>query len=369
MSIPEIGLTLTRIEPLHVPFSSPSWIVFSPSTYRIFISGDGALCIMDARNLHRSLEERGDFSSLRFSSDGNLFAAALNNSFRVWKYSSDRYILLGEFPLPHIQYISPGELYLEFSSTSTSILSLCRGILRVRPLYSSSTTPKACRQHAAISYSGRYIATADQSQSTVTIINLRSHTPCQLVDAGGEIEGLVITSNVLLVAISEKVVGWLLTEEGRVSNVAENKMADQGDSIWATTSPFRRPRLLRFRVGGQVGVIGTDDVFPFIYHAETGGVLDRVHEPEHFGSPWVSFYQPPDCQQHRYLQHHSPPPEDGWLVPCTTTGKAGWVIDPEGRHRFWLPVEWRAPQDRKDWHHDISTLFVRIGEHLVIIKF
>ena len=30
---------------------------------------------------------------------------------------------------------------------------------------------------------------------------------------------------------------------------------------------------------------------------------------------------------------------DGWLIPHKATPEAAWVIDPEGRHRFWVPVE------------------------------
>ena len=185
---------------------------------------------------------------------------------------------------------------------------------------------------------------------------------------------MAITNNVLLVAISEKVVGWLLTEEGRVSNVAENKMADHRDSIWTTTSPYRRPKSLCFRVGGKVGMIGPGYVTPFIYDIETGDVPDRAHEPRTSGFPWLSFYATSDCQEYHYLRHHGTPRydlplKDSWLAPCTTAGNAGWVVDPEGRHRLWLPVEWRAPWDPKNCHHDITTLFTRIGDQPVAIKF
>ena len=365
-SISELGPTRTKIEPLHVSFSSPFALAFSPSTHRFSTSGGGALCIMDARNSHPLLEESGDFSPLRFSSDGSLFAAARGNGFRVWKYTSDRYLPFGEFLLPRIPSSSSSELLLQFSPTSASILSRCGNVLQVWRLDSPPVTVQTRRQLATISRSGRYIATAHESQSGVTITDLYSQTPSQFIDTGGEIEGLVITGNVLLVAFSDKIVGWLLTEEGRVAGVVDDGRASLSDSIWTVTSP---PKLLCLRVSGQAGMIGTDDVFPFTYHTGTGGFPDRVDEPPPFGFPWLSFYKPSDYQEYHYLRHDGTPPKDGWLASRTTTGKAAWVVDPEGRHRLWVPVEWRAPWHPKHCHQDITTLFTRIGDQPVIIKF
>ena len=373
MSIFEIGPTLPKIERLHVAFSPPSWIAFSPSTYRISLLGPGTLCIIDARNSQRLFEDRGNFFSLRFSSDANLLAAPQENGFRVWKYISGSYALFGEFLLPHIPFFSPHEFYLEFSPTSASVLSRCGNILQVWRLHEPPISPRIHHQHAAISHSGRYIATADKSQNTIIIIDVHSRAPSQFIDTGEEIEGLAITGNVLLVAFSEKVVGWLLTEEGRVAGVVGNERVSQSDSIWTVTSPLRHPKSLCFRVSGQVGLIGTHDTLPFRYHTGTGGVPDYSHQPRHFDFPWISLYKPGDYKEYHYLRHDDAPqrdtlPEDGWSVLGTTTGKAGWVMDPDGRHRFWAPVEWRR-LDNRNWHHDITTLFVGTGDQPVVIKF
>ena len=150
-------------------------------------------------------------------------------------------------------------------------------------------------------------------------------------------------------AFSTKVVGWLLTEEGTVDRVFGNRRAYRSDSIWTITSPPRRPKRSCFRVSGQVGVIGTDNTTPFVYHTETGGAPDCPHESQDFGFSWVSFYQPSDYQEYHHLCHPDNTPQrdisskDGWLVSRTTTGNAEWVVDPEGKHRLWLPVKWRAP--------------------------
>ena len=379
LSISEIGPTRINIEELPIVGLDPLTVVFSPSTYRISISTDHTLHIRD-ENGQSLLQERHEISFSRFSSDASLFAALHGNGFHVWKYTSgnyflpDKYLLSGKYLLSHIPSFSEEQLTLEFSPNSTSILSWWKNVLHVSRLHTPPTTPQARRQLSAISRSGRYVATAHQSHATVTIISHQSRTP-HFIDVGGEIEGLAITGNVLLVAFSKKVVGWLLTEEGTVDRVVGNRRADHSDSIWTITSPPQRPKILCFRVSGQVGVIGTDDLFPFIYHTETGGFPDRPHESQDFGFPWVSFYQPSDYREYHYLcqsdntPQHNVPPKYSWLRSRTTTGNAGWVVDPEGKHRLWLPVEWRAPWDPKNYHHNITTLFTRIGGQHVIIKF
>ena len=374
LSISEIGPTRIKIELLPVASAPPVTLMFSPSTYRVSISGLNTLHILDARSSQSLLHENHDQSLSWFSPDASLVAAPHQNGFRVWKYTSSSYLWLGEYPLPHIPSFSPSKLRLQFSPTSTSVLSQYENILQVWGLHSPPTTPNTCRQHAAISRSGRYIATVRGSQSTVTIINLHSQPPHQFIDTGGEVEGLAITGNVLLVAFSEMVVGWLLTEEGRVQGFVDSKRAGHSDSIWTITSPPHRPKSLCFTVSGQVGVIGTDGIFPFIYHTGTGGIPDTVHRLQQFDLPWVSLYKQSDYQEYRLLRHldtlqSNASPEDSWFVSRTTTGKAGWVVDPDGKHRFWVPVEWRAPWGPRNCHNDISTLFARIGDQPVIIKF
>ena len=372
-SISEIGPTRIEIEQLRVVCSKPfdSW--FSPSTYRIATCCAGTLRILDIRNGQLLLQERHFESLPYFSSDASLFAVSHQHGFHVWKYTSDSYLFSREYLLSH-ELSFQDELRLEFSPNSTSILSWCRNVLLVWRLHAPPTTPKARPQLSALSRSGRYVATAHQLQTTITIANRHSKNP-QFIDAGGEIEGLAITGNVLLVAFSEKVVGWLLTEEGTVDRVADDRRADHSDSIWTITSPPQRPRSLCFRVAGQVGVIGTGHITPFFYHTETGGSPDRLQRPQNFGFPWLTFYKQSDYQEYHYLCHpkNTPQPDilpkDSWLTSRTTTGNVGWVVDSEGKHRLWLPVEWRAPWDPKNCYHEITTLFTRIGGQHVIINF
>ena len=127
-----------------------------------------------------------------------------------------------------------------------------------------------------------------------------------------------------------------------MAGVVENERAGLSDSICTMISPFRRPGFLGFRVRDKVGVIGNDDIFPFIYHTETGEVLESTHEPQNFGFPWITFSRQSDCREYHYLRYHNTPQDDvlqSWSVSRTGLGKAGWVMDSGWKHRFWIPVE------------------------------
>ena len=378
ISIFDIGPTLTKIESFGVTMGlkSPQYckITFSPLTYRISTLYYGTLHVWDIRNSECLLEGRGYFSSPRFSSNGSLFAASHQGSIRVWKYTSGSYILCGESLLRHLPSSPRNNLSLQFSPTSSSILSCYGSVLEVRRWRDPHTTPQTRRQYAAISQDGNHIATVYGPKNTVAVIDLHSQTHSRFINTGMEIEGLAITGNVILVASSEKVVAWLLTEEGPEDRVFDNERTNCSGSVWTISSPLQRCKLWGFRVEGQIGIIETDDIHPFIYHTATGNALELVHEPRHFNHLWVSFCQLADCREYYHLRYHNTPrhnipPEEDWLMSNVGIQEAGWIMGPEGRHRFWVPVEWRKPWERENWHHDITIFFTNIGDHLIVIKF
>ena len=362
ISIYEIGPTLTDIESVNPesPMIGPV-AAFSPPTSRVSILGPGMLYITEIQEFNVLLKESGWFTSCQFSSDGDLFAASDSDSGHIfiWKYASGSYTLWRDFPP---QYLPAPYYDLQFSPTSLSILSQHGDILQVRQLDGPPTPPQnhhPCR-HAAIPPSGNYIATAHES--TIKIINVHSRASPQLVDTGIKIEGLFITGNVLLAASSERVVAWLLTEEGVIDR----------NSIWTISTPSS---LLKpgFKVEGKVGMIKTSEIRPFIYHTETGDVLDSIHEPQQSGRPFLPFSRRSDYQEYQYLCHTIPqsdvPLEDDWLISSGGMQETGWVVDPQGRHRLWVPAEWRHPWWPGNWHHDITTLSIRVGDQIVVIKF
>ena len=358
ISISEIGPTLTKIESVspEFPMDCPTVTAFSPSTSRVSISDPNMFRIMEIRKSNLLLEAHsGYFDSFQFSSDGNLFAASNFRSIRIWKYASGSYTLWREFPLQSKPF---SYCDLQFSPTLVSILSQHGNIVQVWPLDNSIAPPKHPRpcKYAAIPPSGHYIATAHGS--TITIIGVHSRAPLWLVDTGSEIEGLVITGNVLLAASSGKVVAWLLTEEG----------AGNCHSIWTISAPY-----CYFSIKGQVGVIRTSSISSFIYHTGTGDVLDSVHEPQQHCHRFLSFTLPSDYSGYQYLRRDplrsNDPPRDDCFFSNTKIQEAGWIMDLRGRHRLWVPVEWREPWKPENWHRDITTLFIGIGNRLAVIKF
>jgi hypothetical protein len=49
--------------------------------------------------------------------------------------------------------------------------------------------------------------------------------------------------------------------------------------------------------------------------------------------------------------------------------REGWVRDPEGRHRLWLPVHWRSDENDAYWLDKVTTLRLKNPFNLMIVKF
>ena len=367
----KVGSTLTKIRSFVFPLSehSEGWIgSFSPATHRISISGGGRLRIFDIQNSQSLLDTRDDSRSYGFSPDGSLFAASQRTSVRLWKYSSGKstsgcYTLWGELP-------SRGWPDLQFSPTPSSILRQSENTLQVLRLHKISTTlESSSRQYVRLSRSGARAVTAHRMGRVVTIIDLLGQTPPQYIDTCVAIQELVLTGNVLIVAGWGEVVAWLLTEEGLVGGVIGGRRVGRSDTIWSI--PVRVPLYpsFEFLVEGYVGAIRLGGDTQHVYHTETGEVLHSTQARDSNGwqclggSHWGR----------DYLYYHKSPqrnttPKDSWQTSYDTL-REGWVKDPEGKHRLWVPVEWRTDWDLTDWLHDVTTQFSRLGGGPVLIKF
>ena len=336
---------------------------FSPTTHHISVSDGRILRILDIQNLKCVLCESGHFISHCFSSDGSLFAASQESDIQIWKYASSCYTLWREF-----QYQGLSSSPLQFSPTPSSILGHSENILRVWRLHELPTAPESrSQQYMGLSRSGTRIVTAHKLKDTVTIIDLLAQTPFRTINTGVGIEGLVLTGNVLLVASSGGLLAWLLTEEAMVDGVFDDRWFR---SIWAIL-PRSRGDSWKFRVEGQVGVIKLGGNALHVYHTETGEVLHPTKAPRHYSNCW--YYPGNPLWGRHYLRYHNLsqtdiPPEDSWKTSRTTLWE-GWVKDPEGKHRLWVPVEWRTDWDPADWRHDVTTQFSYLGGRPVLIKF
>ena len=52
--------------------------------------------------------------------------------------------------------------------------------------------------------------------------------------------------------------------------------------------------------------------------------------------------------------------EDNWLVSRTAL-REGWVGDPEGKYRLWIPFEWRTPACSAGWFGDTMTPLLELS--------
>jgi len=293
-----------------------------------------------------------------------MFAACLNlYNIHVWKSTSGCYTLLGKFQTPSVNHYP-----FQFSPNLSSILTCSRNILRVHRLDGHSIVmyPDGHTPLTVISHCGTYMVTGRQGKGTITITNLLSKIPPQLVDTDMEVDNLAITSNILLVSDLRTIVAWRLTDEGAVDNVPTGRRVDRGNSIWAISPDRCRPI---FTIKDQSVIV--KNLWGRVIHAchvATGEVL----EPAEL-CPSSSTY----TVQCMYLgQHHlhyrrandqGTLPEDNWPVPLVGTQLA-WAKDPEGRHRLWVPVEWRNCD--AGWLPSITTLRLdRQHEGVIFIKF
>ena len=370
INIFEVGSTLTEIQSFIFPPSERSEAKiksFSPATHHISISDDRTLRIWDIRKSERLLIKTGCFLSHCFSLDGSHFAATQESGGVIWKHDSGRYI-----PWKGFRCRSLSNYPLQFSPTLSSILGHSGDILqvwRLDELHAAFETPR--RRHVGLSRSGARAASARDLGNTVMIVDLLAQTPPQFIDTDVAIEGLVITGNVLLVVGLGELVAWLLTEEGLVDDVIGDRRVDRSDSIWIKPRALPRSDPWMFSVEGQVGAVKSNGNALHVYRTDTGEVLHPTQAPQHFSGRW---YPPSDalCGQD-YLRYHNlsqcdTPSEDSWQTSRATL-REGWVKDPEGKHRLWVPAEWRADWDPTDWRQDITTQFSILGGRPVLIKF
>ena len=363
----EFGFNLTKIESFQIRVDQPEPQVksFSPTTYRISIWSYDRLCIRDARNSKCLLNEEGSFYSHVFSSDGSLFAASTSSRVCIWKHTSDLYTLWREFPFENPFLV--GDSSPQFPLTSSSIMCCSRGFLRVFHLDSPPIIVRNAPL-AVLSPCGTYMATAHKLERTVVITNFSftnfsSQTASQFIDTDMEIRSLALTGNILLVLDIDVIAAWRLTKEGLVDGVSGGRRAGRSNSIWTVLGS----RYSGFTLNGQIVII-VSGISIHAYHTETGEVLEppQMHTHTH---DYQYHFQAMYFGQH-YLHHHEVgrevPSKGNWQVSWVTL-REGWVKDPEGKRRLWIPVEWRDPPYGAGWLSNITTLRLNLADERAII--
>ena len=342
INISEVEFVLTEIESFHIRLRMRFFAVvsFSQTTYRISISDySHHYFVFDARTSRRLLEGDG----LRphcFSPDGSLFAGISVTAVHIWKYTSDNYTPWRKFSLQNLSLDCDS---LQFSPTSSLLLARSKKSLHLWRLDDPPIIPHPGHRTPpliALSQCGSYMATGRRTDSIVTITNLLSQTSSHPIDTGMAIDELALTGNVLLVLDSTTIAAWRLTEEGAVDGVFADRRAGRDDSIW-TVSLLDEPR---FSVEDQTVTIRQKEEVIHAYRTETGEILEPARTFLHHRHKRTSWYT---LHRLQYSHYHG-------LDPVSrSTIQMGWVKDPEGKHRLWIPVEWRhlisaaSPDDDK----------------------
>jgi len=377
----EIGPTLTQVRSFPIPMKR--WALldvksFSPISHHVSISVNedgGRLLVLDAQNPVEYLLNKNGHSFFHcFSSDGKLFAASCYDGFHVWKYTHDPnpgYAPWREF---HDQGWFHDNVRPQFSPTSLSILGHLGGILQVWHLGDHSPHIANSEPYILIPPHATYIITAHPWERTITITNHISQTPLQFIDTGTTILGSALTGNVLLVAGSNTIVAWRITEGGTVDGVFDDRRAGPGDSIW-TISPERSftspqwgfdPPIL-----AQAGSIMLDGILIHIYHPGTGEGFKHIPDLSQPLGLWYSLEV--TSRDRHYLHCHElsqfGDPSEGNRSTPRTAFQEGWVKDPQGKHRLWLPAEWRMAKGCAKLFYYFATLQLELPGDLNAIMF
>lgn len=372
IDIYKVGHALTKIQSFYIeswgqsgifgPFRSSSILggysgvgSFSPTTSRISILVSQKFRVLDVQNSSCLLEQEDCNGSHSFSSDGSLFAASLPKEIQIWKYTSGHYIPWRGFPSETCS--------LQFSPTSLSITGYSQGGLKVWHLDSPplATHHNSHTPLAILSHCGTYMVTGQEEGSVVTITHPLSETPSQVINTGIKTEVLALTGNVLLAMHFGMIVAWRLTEEGVVDGIPAKRTADLDDCIWAVSARGLPMFLLR----DQVMVLEWEDQGSYVYHIGTGEKLEPPQvPPQYHYSPWDVLYGWHYSHFHKLDEHTL---EEGWPVSLATLQK-GWVEDPEGKYRLWIPAEWRSLFSA-GWFSNITTLWLnlRCGPVIIIL--
>ena len=350
---------------------------FSPTTYRlsVFNSIRNQVRILDIRKSECLLEESGedgkfvprsaeDFPPHCFSPDGNLFTTPSLSGIHIWKYTSGRYTPWRNLLVRTTSFFN--NFPPQFSPTSSSILGCSNGPLQVWRLDGPPTAAHLDDRLplAILSHCGTYLATCPVRGNTVIITNLHSRTPPQFIDTNMTIGALVLTGNVLLVWGSNELVAWRLTEKGMVNGVSADRRAGRDDSIWIVSNPGPQ-----FSVGDQTMAIEGREVGVLVYRTGTGEVLEpaqaSLHPRDHQYSLWeMQHYQ--HYPNYRKLDMQDIPFEHE--CPITQADlREGWVEDLEGKHRLWIPVEWRTNLFKAAWLRNTALLLHPRGAAVIIM--
>jgi WD40 repeat protein len=311
----------------------------------------------------------------------------------VWKNTSANYVPWSDlWPRPPLSGFS-------FSPITSSILTW--GPTRVQlfelgncPTILSPGKPKDYLEYGdhlmAHSADGTHIATTQQEDNIVTVLDTLSNTPQQFFNTNVEIHDIRIVDNTIFVAGEHKVASWHL-ETGEPVHGSDNSLEVINDKTTATITSMSHLTLsdnclqIAFANKKAVSLYDIQAQRVLCNHKAQSLVKDIRFSPDGCQLWYVTgngFYNDITSlvklergeggnftnvmteslnSQWSWVNLFSP---HGWSVG----DRSEWVMDSRGNKILWLPIKWRA-EKWCDVRWDGNFLAFVHGENPIVIKF
>jgi len=363
---------LIKLDPCYRKFSVMS---FSHTVYQVSAIAYNSsrllqetLVVLDIQSSKVLLKENDSFTTSCFSPDGSLLVASSHYAIKIWKYIPEQgYTLWREFPI--LDNLIERPQGLQFSPTLSSVLISWDGCLEMQHLDDPESSSFRVGYCQAFSTDGTYVVTAPCGHQTITITN-----PDEIysIEPGFPVQNLALTNNILLIQGSGQLVGWCLTEEGRVKKVSDDGTRDNDGRLWTKDVPDYHPE---FWVDGSIGVLRFSGIYTLYYDTETGEELESVPVELPSSPSWRDFHDGNDdyimdeYSFEDFLECKDPSKND--LPDTIPWYEEGWIKYHVGKywHQFWLPVHWRPRWNEAHWLKNAATLRIKGASELAIIKF
>ena len=396
--------SLHIISSFHVP-QYYGYFSFSPASSHAAFTAKTEVVILDVQTSKLLLQTKVNPVHYqlqgKFSPDGCFFACEVSvHEICVWQNTSTNYV-----PWCTLQPRLPFNQF-SFSPITSSILTW--GFEGIQLLYSdknlSTPDPNRTRPNhqgrghlVAYSKNCAHIATAQEGDSIVTVLDPVSGVLLQSIDTGVEIEGVGIIDDRILV-VSEGALSWWNLEVGE-SVLSANCLRIE----WITVTGSHRIHLafspngswIAFASGGDVFLYDINTLKILAKHTPDGVVSDIQFTPHQNKLQLLVYvmqdqYSPLSICKTSVTAHNVELEiaEDGGFGNVTTELLEGWwswvnlfscgyyiesddgqwVVDPIGTKLFWLPPDWRI-KDCARWSGNFLILANPLHPKPIIIQF
>ena len=388
------GATPTEVEALPAPVEfdgeHPENAQLHPSPFRLAFVSWGNILVWDVRNSRYLLDcADAEFVPLMsFSSDGRFFACSTSGSdIYLWKESPAGYMLRGTFTsntlYPNPLLARNGKSIVAFGHYG-HMIQLWRTESFITPpsnvLIPTSQSDKDFILD--LSSDGTLAAAVRRSESTVTVLSLRSGVPQLTIDANMAVYGLRVIGNTVVIIGDKKAITWDLPAGDCVPG-AWVGLEDSSRTINLSTPPY--PHTYSASISPDFRHIALVDVMGLYIHSASTG--ERLWRGSRYG----------------YILRFSPGGSDVWCVErsgqaevwnvssgrkvpgplvdieyppegCPWGSSCGyrvtddwWVLGPDGKRLLMLPPTWQSRPVYRVWKGKfLALLHAELSEPVIL---